>query len=129
MQASGKALIARFGEEVRESVERMIPSLLSRFADRTFMDTTARVGADPIRKLRRNDRLTGAALLAVEQGGDPAPIVRGICAALRYDNPNDAAAQELRRALTEDGIDFVLQTVLELAPEEMLYSIVRRCFA
>ncbi|MGI6172462.1 MAG: hypothetical protein ACOYI8_01020 [Christensenellales bacterium] len=129
MQASGKALIARFGEEIRENVEQMIPSLLSRFADRALMDTTARVGADPIRKLRRNDRLTGAALLAVEQEVDPAPIVRGICAALRYDNPNDAAAQELRRALTENGIDFVLQTVLELAPEEALYNIVRRCFA
>ena len=68
MMASAQALIAKFGEAVRQNVESNVTDLLFRFQNRALKDTVARVGADPVRKLRRNDRIVGAALFAMEQG-------------------------------------------------------------
>jgi mannitol-1-phosphate 5-dehydrogenase len=81
MMTSAAALVAKFGEGVRENVESNVTDLLFRFQNKALKDTVARVGADPVRKLRRNDRIVGAAPFAIEQGVDPTPIVRGIAAA------------------------------------------------
>ena len=128
MRAAAEALVSRYGEAMRPHVEWLVPDLLRRYGNRALMDTIARVGADPGRKLRRNDRMVGAALLASEQGVDPAPIVRGIAAALRFDRAEDVTAPALQAALREEGIDAVLQRFLGLSPNEPLYESVRRAW-
>lgn len=125
MMASAQALVAKFGEGVRENVESNVADLLFRFQNRALKDTVARVGADPVRKLRRNDRIVGAALFALEQGVDPSPIVKGIAAALRFDRAEDATAPEVQKALKERGIDYVLEHYMGLAPDEPLYGMIR----
>ncbi|MBR2698492.1 MAG: mannitol-1-phosphate 5-dehydrogenase [Clostridia bacterium] len=125
MMTSARALVAKFGEGVRENVESNVTDLLFRFQNRALKDTVARVGADPVRKLRRNDRIVGAALFALEQGVDPAPIVKGIAAALRFDRAGDATAPELQRALREQGIDYVLGHYMGLASDEPLYGMIK----
>ena len=126
MMTSAQALIARFGEGVRENVESNVVDLLERFKNRALKDTVARVGADPVRKLRRNDRIVGAALFAVEQGVDPAPIVRGIAAALKFDRAEDPTAPALQADLREKGVDYVLQHYMGLKEDERLYAIIRQ---
>ena len=125
MMTSAAALVAKFGEGVRENVESNVTDLLFRFQNRALKDTVARVGADPVRKLRRNDRIVGAALFAIEQGVDPAPIVRGIAAALKFDRAEDATAPELQAALRDRGIDHVLSHYMGLQPDEPLYGMIR----
>ena len=125
MMASAQALVAKFGEGVRENVESNVTDLLFRFQNRALKDTVARVGADPVRKLRRNDRIVGAALFAMEQGVDPAPIVEGILAALHFDRVEDATAPEVQAALKAQGIDYVLEHYMGLAPDEPLFGRIR----
>ena len=124
MRASGEALIREYGEAMRENVEGNIDDLLRRFGNRALRDTVARVGGDPVRKLRRNDRLVGAALYCIEQGVDPACIVEGIRAALRFDRADDPTAPELQAALRERGMEYVLEHYMGLSPEEPLYKMI-----
>ena len=128
MLTSAHALIAKFGEGVRKNVESNVVDLLFRFQNRALKDTIARVGADPVRKLRRNDRIVGAALFAIEEGVDPTPIVKGIVAALRFDRAEDPTAPEIQAALKEKGIDYVLETYMGLKPEESLYGMIRDAY-
>ena len=125
MMTSAQALIAKFGEGVRENVEGNVTDLLFRFQNKALKDTVARVGADPVRKLRRNDRIVGAALFAIEQGVDPAPIVKGIVAALKFDRAEDATAPEIQRALKEQGIDYVLEHYMGLSSDEPLFGMIK----
>ena len=129
MMTSAEALVKKFGEGVRENVESNVTDLLFRFQNRALKDTVARVGADPVRKLRRNDRIVGAALFAMEQGVDPAPIVKGIVAALKFDRAEDATAPEVQAALKEQGIDAVLERYMGLEPGEALYGLIRDAWA
>lgn len=125
MQANADALVAKYGEGVRQNVQDYIDDLLARFPNHALNDTVARVGADPVRKLRRNDRIVGAALFALEQGVDPAPIVKGIVAALRFDPPGDPTAPILREALRTQGIGHVMEQYMGLRPEEPLWNMIR----
>ncbi len=129
MMTSAAALVKKFGEGVRENVESNVTDLLFRFQNRALKDTVARVGADPVRKLRRNDRIVGAALFAMEQGVDPSPIVKGIVAALKFDRAEDATAPEVQKALREGGIDAVLERYMGLAPDEPLFARIREAWA
>ena len=128
MMTSAAALVKKFGEGVRENVEHNVTDLLFRFQNRALKDTVARVGADPVRKLRRNDRIVGAALFAIEQGVDPAPIVKGILAALCFDRPEDATAPEVQAALKDHGIEYVLAHYMGLEPAEPLYAMIRDAY-
>lgn len=128
MDASAQALIVKFGAGVRENVESNVVDLLSRFQNRALRDTVARVGADPVRKLRRNDRIVGAALFAMEQGVDPSPIIRGIVAALKFDQEGDAAASEIQTALGEQGIDRVIEKYMGLSEDEALYAMIKAAY-
>ena len=125
MKGSGEALIRQYGEEMRANVEENIDDLLFRFGNKALKDTVARVGGDLVRKLRRNDRLVGAALYCIEQGVDPEPIVEGIRAALKFDREGDVSAPELQKALKEQGIDYVLEHYMGLEPDEPLYAMIK----
>ena len=126
--ASAPALIARFGEGVRENVASNVDDLLRRFQNRALKDTVARVGADPVRKLRRNDRVVGAALFCLEQGVDPSPIITGIVAALKFDRADDPTAPEIQKALREQGVEYVMQRYMSLQPDEPLYGMILKAW-
>ena len=54
------------------------------------LDTCARVGGDPARKLKPDDRLIGSAITCIESGISPAYITIGAAAALvRYLNETE----------------------------------------
>lgn len=124
LHASAAALAKEYGVP-REQLEQYADSLLERFANRKLGDTVARVGADPVRKLRPDDRLTGAALYIREQGGDPAPVLRGIAAALAFDPPEDKSAAVLQQELASQGADAVLANRLGLQPDDALTARIR----
>jgi mannitol-1-phosphate 5-dehydrogenase len=118
------ALVRRHGLDTEEQ-RAYQEDLLIRFANPRLRDTLTRVGRDPLRKLRADDRLVGAALLCLETGVTPRAIARGIAAALRFDPPDDPSALALQAELRERGRDAVLADRCGLRPDHPLAALVR----
>ncbi len=98
MVESAMALSGKYGVEL-EKIVLHITDLLHRFTNAALMDTCARVGGDPGRKLSPDDRLIGSASLALEQGVTPAYIAVGAAAGLkRYINEAEGMEQGMESA-------------------------------
>lgn len=123
LDESGRALIARYGFDPAEH-QAHTEDLLQRFANRALGDTVARVAREPLRKLGHDERLVGAARLALECGVHPMHLARGIACALRYDAPDDEQAKKLAALLRNRGASHILETVCQLAPEDPLHQMV-----
>ena len=124
MNESGRALIKKHSFNPLD-YEAHVNDLIHRFSNVALGDTVARVGKDPIRKLKPDDRLIGGARLAVEYGIKPENFVKGIRAALSYDNPEDKEAQELQSLLKTKGLDAVLREICGLNPGEKLFKMIK----
>ena len=96
--------------------------------DTTIKDTLDRVGADPIRKLGRNDRFVGPALLALHQGKVPFFLARGAAMGFYFTNPEDRAACEIQEYIKEKGIEAAIikycQLDLSVREENLLYQLI-----
>jgi len=125
MDGSAAALSKEYGVPESELLDH-VRDLLFRFGNKALRDTTVRVGADPVRKLRRDDRLVGAALYCMEQGIDPSSIVTGIAAALRFAPEGDKAAAELQTALKTDGIDAVIEKYMGIPASGELAQMIKK---
>jgi len=80
---TGAAMVAHYGIDAGE--QRLFEAqLLERFRNRALGDTVERVARDPLRKLRPDDRLVGAALLCLEHGIEPVYCRRAITTAAAY---------------------------------------------
>lgn len=104
-------------------IEDNVHDLIRRFGNRVLKDSIARVGRDPIRKLKSIDRLTGAALYCVEQGTSADSILPGIAAALCFNHPDDEAAMEIQRSIAEHGVKSVIQTFCGIDDETLIARI------
>ena len=118
MLESALALSGKYGVEL-EKIVLHITDLLHRFTNAALMDTCARVGGDPARKLSPADRLIGSATLALEQGITPAYIAVGAAAGLRrYINEADGMEQGM------DAAKKVLAEVSELSADSELAKLI-----
>lgn len=97
-----------------------VADLLERFANRALADPVLRLARDPLRKLAPDDRLVGAARVAEGTGQVPINLALGIAAALAFDAPQDASAQELQRRIAAEGVEAVLTSVCAIDPHEPL---------
>ncbi len=111
------ALQAEYGFAADE-MARWNREVLARTDNPSLGDRVARQAADPRRKLRRADRLTGPALLAYRHGVEPAHLARAIAAALRYRVPADPGASHVQARVTELGLRAAISELCELRPEE-----------
>ena len=121
MDETGRALCSRFGFDPKDQHDYE-EDLLHRYRNRALGDQVRRVTADPFRKLGPEDRLIGSARLCLEEGVEPANVLVGIRAALRYDSPDDPGAVRLQEMLRRRGLAHVLTEVCGLAPDEPLYA-------
>jgi mannitol-1-phosphate 5-dehydrogenase len=103
MCESGEALRRKYSLDV-DDLRQEREGLLRRFRNAHLRDTVFRVCRDPIRKLRPDDRLIGAALNCLDQGVEPEHIVRGISAALRFDHRDDPSAQAVQSTIRDYGL-------------------------
>jgi mannitol-1-phosphate 5-dehydrogenase len=105
---AGAVLVAKYGFDAA-AIRAFTNDLMRRFANKLLGDTVARVAADPLRKLRPDDRLIASTRLCLECGTEPTALARVIAAALRYDNPADPSAVEMQQRLREEGIASFLE--------------------
>jgi mannitol-1-phosphate 5-dehydrogenase len=96
------------------------------FTDNPLLrDRVARHGADPRRKLRRDDRLVGPALLARKYGISPHFLAQGIAGALLYDQPGDEGASWVQSRIAELGVALAVRELCGLtAAEEDLVQMI-----
>jgi len=117
MLESAMALAGKYGADMM-ALQMHITDLLNRFTNAALGDTCQRVGGDPARKLSPEDRLIGAAKLALEQGITPAYIAVGAAAGVHRYLKEEDKAQTRENALS------VLQEVSGLTPEDALTKMI-----
>ncbi len=105
-------------------LEEHIDDLLHRFCNRELGDSIPRVGKDPVRKLKSNDRLTGAVLYCRNLGVDPSHILPGIAAALCFDNSGDEAAMQVQSAIRQDGIESAVKRFCGLEGDLLAHVVI-----
>ena len=89
------------------------------------MDTIARVGRDPVRKLQADDRLIGPAKLAYRYGIEPTHLIQGCAAALSFEQTGDAQSAELQKLVRERGIEHTLDFISQLRSWNPISKLIR----
>ncbi|GAB4457455.1 MAG: mannitol-1-phosphate 5-dehydrogenase [Armatimonadaceae bacterium] len=124
---TGAALIVAYGFD--EATQRSHEAdLLQRFRNPALGDTVARVARDPARKLRKEDRLVGAALLCLENGFDPQPAAHAVAAALHYDFPEDPAALAVQESIQKRGVADAFSELSSLSKDHPLVTLVESAY-
>ena len=114
MLESAMALSGKYGASLAD-LQLHITDLLGRFTNQALKDTCQRVGGDPARKLSPEDRLIGAAKLALAQGITPAYIAVGAAAGVyRFIQESTELEQSVESAMQ------VLQSVSKLEKDDAL---------
>ena len=103
MQESGEGLVAKYGFD-HDAHFAYIDKIIGRFRNPHLQDDVTRVGREPLRKLSSNDRLIKPTMTAIEHGFSTPNLVRGIGAALHYNNPEDPQSVQLQQAIAEVGV-------------------------
>ncbi|MGQ9627844.1 MAG: C-GCAxxG-C-C family (seleno)protein [Anaerolineae bacterium] len=118
----GEALCREFGF-AKEEMAAWNESVLRRTDNPALRDRLERMGAGPERKMRRNDRLVGAALLARRHGIIPYHITWGIAAALLWDS------EQVRNAIEREGPEDAIRHFSGLGKEETdLIELIMRAY-
>lgn len=77
-------------------------------------DLITRVAYDPLRKLARNDRLTGNALFCYNHGLPCRALVQSIANGLAYAEPSDAAALKMQEIIRTKGLEAAIVEICGL---------------
>jgi mannitol-1-phosphate 5-dehydrogenase len=85
-------------------------------------DTVFRLVADPLRKLSRNDRLIGPAMLCVESGIDPTHLINAAAAAFYYQDERDQASIDLQLLINKHGIEKAVEEVCGLPAGDVIHE-------
>ena len=128
LRESVDGICAKFKAD-RDWLYAHVDDLLKRFANRSLGDTVYRLGRDPIRKLAAEDRLVGAANLAVEGGGRPVHLAWGIAAALLFNPADDPSAPALQAKIKENGVEAALAEVSGIQKDSVLGKLVLDAYA
>jgi mannitol-1-phosphate 5-dehydrogenase len=103
----------------------LINEILASFSNAALMDTVARVGRDPVRKLQSDDRLIGPAKLAYRYGVEPTYLIQGCAAALSFADGSDSQAAELQKLIREHSVEYSLDFVSQLRPWNPISKLIR----
>jgi len=79
-----------------------------------YKDTIERVAADPLRKLAKNDRFIGPALLCLQYGRLPYYLARGAATLMFFENEKDASCVEMHEIIQKLGIEKAVYTLCGL---------------
>jgi len=126
LDEASRALQAEYGFSAEE-MARWVADVIRHTDNPALGDTVRRYGADPRRKLRREDRLLGPTLLARAHGIRPVHLIEVIAAALRFDPPGDPSASYVREQAKTLGVRAAVYELCGLTEDEhsLLMDIVR----
>jgi len=105
-----------------EDMDAWIDSVIKHTNNTTIGDTVIRSAADPLRKLRRDDRLIGPAMLCLEEGIDPIHLINAAAAAFFYLEEDDQASNDLQMMIKNEGIDQAVINVCGLSKGTVVHD-------
>lgn len=103
--------------------------VLKNMENPALIDKLTRVGADPVRKLKRGDRLTGPALLCRKHGILPYYITQAMAYAFLYNAPDDPTTDTLEKTIRKAGIKQAVVDLCQLSKEPDLVQLVAEHYA
>jgi mannitol-1-phosphate 5-dehydrogenase len=111
-------LIKEYGFE-KEDMHVWNERVMANMANPVLNDLLDRVGGDPIRKLKREDRLCGGALLCRKHGLLPYYLLKAIAHGFIFQSEDDTASHEITHHIRMYGIKaaIIKYTQLEHEPE------------
>jgi len=125
---SAAAVAAKHGFSEDET-ERYRAGFLRQMKSPFLPDEISRVIREPIRKLGREERLVGPAMLACAQGRAPEALARVIALAFLSANAGDSQAEELRAEIRAHGLTSTLERFCEIPRDHALAALVREAYA
>lgn len=117
-----EALLKKYDFKEKE-IENYFSDLNKRFHNKLLGDTVFRVGRDVLRKIGKNERITGAINLCLSYGIFPLNICFVLATALCYNYNLDEEAIKLQKIIDEKGIDFVLNEICEIKDENIIEKV------
>lgn len=126
LREASAALQAEYGFD-DDGMTRWIEGVLTQTNNPALRDTVSRFGADSRRKLKREDRLVGSALLARKHDIEPKHLARAIAAGLRFDNPDDPGAVHVQQRIAALSLPAAVREVCGLteAEQDLVEAIMR----
>ena len=124
---SSAALIAEYSLD-RAEMEEYERMMWSYVVNPAMPDSVIRTGHDPVRKLGRDERIVGPAMLCSKHGLPFENLALVAAAAFRYDNPEDEASQRLRAEVRERGIRASVEKHCALDPASPFADAVVRAY-
>jgi mannitol-1-phosphate 5-dehydrogenase len=112
-----RALQAEYGFSGQE-MQAWIDNVLTQTYNPVVADTVQRMAADPIRKLERYDRLTGAAFLCLKHNIFPQHLIRAIGAAFHFRDENDPSSVRMLATLQKDGLRSAVMQLCGVSAED-----------
>lgn len=123
MEESAYGLVHQFGFDEKE--QREFQQLaLNKYTDPALNDLIERNARDMKRKVGKDERLVGPALLCLKHGKIPYGYAKAIAAAYSYKGSNDDATVEVLQTINDKGIEFALQHFSQIDPSNSLFDLI-----
>jgi mannitol-1-phosphate 5-dehydrogenase len=116
-------LINEFGLDEQEQREFMAVAI-KKYTDPNMNDLIERNANDSRRKLSKEERLVGPALLCLKHGKMPYAYSKAIAAAYYYNGSNDEGTQEVQRTVNQSGIEKAIKKYSSIDESSRLYDVI-----
>lgn len=126
---SAAALEKKYGFTHASLEEYMETMMLKRFLTPGVADEIVRVSREPIRKISPNDRIMGPAYLCEQYGLENRHLLKGVACALKFTNPEDAQAVELRDYIAHNGVGAAICKYTGLKENSRMYNVILEEYA
>ncbi len=126
-EESAFGLIREFQLDEREQREFMALAL-KKYTDPALNDRVERNAADTRRKLGKDERLLGPALLCVKHGRMPNAYAKAIAAAYYYSGSDDEGTREVQATINREGIEKAVQKYSGIDGSNPLYDLIIRAY-
>lgn len=128
LEETGALLIKKYQFSKKEH-EEYIDKIINRFKNPYISDYVVRVGRSPIRKIGANDRFVMPAKQYVEAfNTTPKALSHAIAAALLFTYDGDHEANDLQKAIKENGLDATITAYTGIEPYTKLFEEVKEAY-
>jgi mannitol-1-phosphate 5-dehydrogenase len=122
-EESAFGLIHEFGFDEQEQRE-FTASAMKKYTDPAIHDQVERNADDTRRKLGKEERLIGPALLCLKHGRKPVAFAKAIAAAYYYSGSTDRGTIDVQETIQEMGIERAIKKYSSIDASSALYQLI-----
>ena len=126
-EESAWGLVNEYGFEPGEHREYMAMAM-NKYTDPAINDRIERNARDLRRKLGREERMLGPALLCLKHDREPVAYAKAIAAAYCFDGSDDEGTLAVRATVTNRGIEEAIRTFSGIDESNKLFSMIVEAF-